>query len=369
MKLQNIGIALSGGGIRAMLFHLGLFQWLAENKYLAQVKKVSSVSGASLCVGMIYAHSNLCWPSSEEFLSATLPSIKKALTNDLEKYAIWKWLTSPQYWNKKSNVIAQALESKWGVNGRLCQLTGNVMWYVNCTTYETGKRFHFSRERMGDYVVGYVENPDIPLSEIMAASAGFPGFIGPYILNSADYNWTPSKYTKRMQSPSKKQKLHLWDGGIYDNLGLESVFKPDDGGRLSEGIEFLIVSNASASINLQSRNHGLSTKTLRRILDISLDQVSALRSRMVMEFIKRTNQGMYLKIGNSAEMITHASKCTNKLRLEITERCLPTEQAIKSMMYPTRLYRPDNSDLNMLIRHGYEVADCTYSCYINQEDD
>ena len=59
MELHNIGIALSGGGIRATIFHLGLFKWLAENGLLEEVKRVSSVSGASLCVGLIYAHNGL----------------------------------------------------------------------------------------------------------------------------------------------------------------------------------------------------------------------------------------------------------------------------------------------------------------------
>ena len=73
MELHNIGIALSGGGIRATIFHLGLFKWLAENGLLEEVKRVSSVSGASLCVGLIYAHNDLAWPSSKTFLSAVLP--------------------------------------------------------------------------------------------------------------------------------------------------------------------------------------------------------------------------------------------------------------------------------------------------------
>ena len=54
MELHNIGIALSGGGIRATIFHLGLFKWLAENGLLEEVKRVSTVSGASLCVATVY---------------------------------------------------------------------------------------------------------------------------------------------------------------------------------------------------------------------------------------------------------------------------------------------------------------------------
>lgn len=111
MELHNIGIALSGGGIRATIFHLGLFKWLAENGLLEEVKRVSSVSGASLCVGLIYTHNGLTWPSSKTFLSTVLPSIERViLANDIQTSAVLRLIRSPYYWNKKPNVIAKQLE-------------------------------------------------------------------------------------------------------------------------------------------------------------------------------------------------------------------------------------------------------------------
>ena len=196
MELHNIGIALSGGGIRATIFHLGLFKWLAENELLEEVKRVSTVSGASLCVGLIYTHNDLTWPSSKTFLSAVLPSIERViLTNDIQTSAVLQLIRSPYFWNKKPNVIARQLEHQWGIHGSLADLSGDVAWYTNCTTYETGKRFRFCKENMGDYKIGYVEHPDIPLSHVMAASAGFPILIGPYCLPTSGYKWSPSKYS------------------------------------------------------------------------------------------------------------------------------------------------------------------------------
>ena len=367
MELRNIGIALSGGGIRAMIFHLGLFKWLSENKMLKRVKKVSSVSGASLCVGMIYAHNALKWPTNDEF-PVVLSSIMNALQTDLQLSAIRKLIFSPNYWNKKVNIIAKVLENKWGVHGNLAQLTGDTSWYVNCTTYETGKRFRFCKENMGDYIVGYVEKPNIPISEVMAASAGFPALIGPYSLKTGNYRWiTSTRYPEKKWHFPANQTLHLWDGGVYDNFGLESVFKFNDGGTLENDVDFLIVSNASASIDLQSRKSAMSFKNLKRILDISMDQVAALRSRTVMDFINRTRQGMYVKIGNSAEMIAKASKCPYELKVQLIERCISAEQAIKAMNYATTLRKPAETDIQLLLRHGYEVADCTYTCYQKQK--
>lgn len=362
MELHNIGIALSGGGIRATIFHLGVLKWIAKKGALEEVKRVSSVSGGSLCIGMIYAHNNLIWPTSQEFLNTVLPSIEKVLlTSDLQLSALRKLIISPSYWNKKVNIVAQILESKWGIHGKLSQLMGNMMWYVNCTTYETGKRFRFCRKDMGDYAIGYVDNPNIPLSDVMAASAGFPILIGPYRLQTRDYHWHTYD-NKEGCSPSNKT-IHLWDGGVYDNLGLESIFKPDNGGFINDGLNCIIVSNASPSISHYDRRVGFSAHNLKRLLDISMDQVVSLRTRMVMDFIKRSNQGMYIKIGNSADKVASESKCQEVLKSHLIGKCLSCEQVDKIMKYPTTLKKPTEFDYQLLLRHGFEVTDCTYRCY------
>lgn len=367
-RLHNIGIALSGGGIRATIFHLGLFKWLAEHNCFEEVRKISSVSGASLCVGMIYAHNNLAWPTSEEFLTTVLPSIEKVLlSTDLQKSALVKLVISPQFWGKKVNVVAKTMESIWGVSGNLSQLTDDVKWYINCTTYESGKRFRFCKENMGDYSIGYVNKPDIALSEVMAASAGFPGLIGPYSLKTNLYQWMPSEYSGSDWNAPNGEILHLWDGGVYDNLGLESIFKMRDEGELSKGLDFMMVSNASPSIGFHSRKSSLSVYNLRRMLEISMDQVAALRSRAVMDFIERTGQGMYLKIGNSAEKITQQSKCSPEIEAELVKQSLSPEQAERAMNYPTTLSKPAEADFQLLLQHGYEVANCTYQSYSNPD--
>lgn len=363
MKLKNIGIALSGGGIRATIFHLGLFKWLAENGLLEEVRRVSSVSGASLCVGLIYSHNGLTWPSSKTFLSTVLPSIERVvLANDIQTSAVLRLIHSPYYWDKKPNVIAKQLERKWGIYGSLADLSGDVVWYANCTTYETGKRFRFCKENMGDYVIGYVEHPDIPLSHVMAASAGFPVLIGPYCLSTSGYKWSPSKYSDSDGFIPDKV-IHLWDGGVYDNLGLESIFSPNNTGALKDGLDYMIVSNASAPIGPYRRQVGFTYSNLKRLLDISMNQVTSLRNRMVMDFIIRTNHGMYLKIGSSAEKITLASKCPNDLRTHLLQECLSNSDSEKAMNYKTTLQKPKESDYRLLLRHGYEVANCTYLCY------
>ena len=54
---MRIGLALSGGGFRAPLFHLGVVRFLADAGLLQDVVYVSSVSGGSV----LAAHLVLNW--------------------------------------------------------------------------------------------------------------------------------------------------------------------------------------------------------------------------------------------------------------------------------------------------------------------
>jgi NTE family protein len=55
MKKRKIGLALSGGGFRASVFHIGVLTFLAEKKQLENISYISTVSGGSLLIGLIYS--------------------------------------------------------------------------------------------------------------------------------------------------------------------------------------------------------------------------------------------------------------------------------------------------------------------------
>src|SRR5262245_40233407 len=49
----GIGLCLSGGGYRAMLFHLGALGRLNDAGFLCKLDRISSVSGGSITAGML----------------------------------------------------------------------------------------------------------------------------------------------------------------------------------------------------------------------------------------------------------------------------------------------------------------------------
>ncbi|HPF07510.1 MAG TPA: patatin-like phospholipase family protein, partial [Spirochaetota bacterium] len=62
---RRIGLALSGGGVRAAAFHSGVLKYLAEKGKLEDVNHISSVSGGSLFTGLVFSINSGRWPSSK----------------------------------------------------------------------------------------------------------------------------------------------------------------------------------------------------------------------------------------------------------------------------------------------------------------
>ena len=167
--------------------------------------------------------------------------------------------------------MAGALRNRWSVGGLLSDLPDNPRWIINATCYESGKNWRFMKKRMGDYVVGYVALPQLPIALAVAASSAVPGLVGFLKLRASRFEWFAfdRKHTPRRHKP-RFPTLTLWDGGVYDNLGVEALFKP--AGAYRDGFDFLIVSDASA-------RHAAEARKLRaplRLLNIATDQVRGL---------------------------------------------------------------------------------------------
>src|SRR5688572_28616984 len=93
-----LDLALSGGRVRAMAFHAGVLQFLAEQGRLKDVRHISTVSGGSLLVGLVFHEEGLRWPSLAQYLSSVLPSIRTKLTTlNLQRVALLE-LLRPRNW-------------------------------------------------------------------------------------------------------------------------------------------------------------------------------------------------------------------------------------------------------------------------------
>ncbi len=365
---KKIGLALSGGGIRAAIFHSGVLKYLAEKEMLEQVSFISTVSGASLLMGLIYTFSNNKFPSSKEYLENIFPKIEKLLTTkDLQKKAI-RSLLSPKNWGdflNRGNIVANELKSYWGIKGNLQDIPDYPRWIINGTTRETGKCWRFSKERMGDYITGYVVNPDLPIAEAIAASAAYPPAIDHYKLQTSLYEWKHYEEGiefKNSSQPTKTIKpnldfYHITDGGVYDNLGTEAVFKKL-GEELRKEINYLIVSDAGSLLDITEINSFLTLSKLKRNFSIVMDQVIGLRLRVIFRFFEyNPNTGIIVKIGkNVKQLINEAKKIKNDFEIDKNiDGFLNYDDVKKAANYPTDLKKASANNFELIKQHGYET--------------
>ncbi|KAA1261076.1 Patatin-like phospholipase [Rubripirellula obstinata] len=352
----KIALAFSGGGVRATVFHLGVLARLARQDLLGQVKIVSSVSGGSLAAGLVFSISGNRWPGSAQYLHDVVPQIHELLTTrDLQRSYVMKSLMFPwQIAKGRAAVLGDAIRKHWRIETDLAELPISPRWIINATCYETGKNWRFGRDQMGDYQTKYINDPDFPLSHALAASAAVPGLIGPLVVKTRDYAWNEFRDDDWHSFSPQYKRLHLWDGGVYDNLGVESLFKPGVG--LQNDTDFLIVCDASRPLSGESRGTHWRPSYLRasmRLVDVATDQVRSLRARMLINhFQQNPGSGAYLRMGLK-------TKRGNNLRIAGETPALTDAEVRQAAGMETTLRRLTHNEFSILFRHGYEVADAT----------
>lgn len=343
----RLALVLSGGGIRAMMFHLGVLRYLAERNSLEHVHRLSTVSGGSLLVGLILQESNYEWPNSEKFMLDVYPTLRRKLCARSLQWGAVRQLLTPWNWRyllSRANLLGLALEKEWGVVRRLSALPASPELSINATTAENGKRFRFKRDSIGDYSIGYASPGNFPLSSALAVSAAFPGGFGPLVLKAKRFKWSRRGWnapigSERITDIGYKQ-LHLYDGGVYDNLGLEPFF---DGGRgePKQPGDIIIVSDAGAPLRPGFSGVAINPWRLKRVADIMSEQSRALRVRAFSHYLKtRPSQGAYIYIDTPGIEGSTGHRTGSNF----------------ASSYPTTLRRPTLQDFDAIAKHGMQVA-------------
>lgn len=384
---MKIGLALSGGGFRATVFHLGVLARLAEQRRLEDVTVLSTVSGGSMCGGLVYAKSDFRWPTSSHLIDEVIPQARELLTTQdfqlgLIRRIVRSLVRAPwRIFETKADDFSSFLQERWGIAARLSDLPDEPRWMINASCHETGKNWRFEPFRMGDYVFGYVEDPDLPLGDALAASAALPGLVGPLVVDTADYSWfnyaeglsgvkeqmDPDAHRARKTEPTEPvySKAHLWDGGIYDNLGLEGLHDFDTGWR--KGVDFLIVSDAGGKG--QPAEYRPGPRALIQIITGTLtDQIRALRTRAVVERMKSPDKdpGAFVRIGNSCRKVLGDAGLHSEVDT-LSPDCLGDEDVELAGTMRTTARRLSEGEFERLFRHGFEVADYTLYAYHGDE--
>ena len=278
----RIGLALSGGGFRASIFHLGVIRRLEELGIMKYVHTISAVSGGSIIAAyyVIEMEKRLRQRRAElrgnperidevrlQIFEEIADCFSQALDHNLRSRALvfgpfyhpvlfikswWPTLSRSDIMQKEydkwfyrdetlDHLPAVALpndKTSSEVDNISLGLTGPTV-VLNTTSLLTGERKGFKRESAsGIHELSCVNRNILKLSRVVGASSGVPGLFPPTTISGDK----------------------LVDGGIADNQGIDALVSPD---RLMDGDEgvatdrddfdVLLVSDASGQMELVHR--------------------------------------------------------------------------------------------------------------------
>lgn len=260
MSTPKIGLSLSGGGSRAIAFHLGCLRALHELGVMDKVKVLSTVSGGSV-VGALYSENQGSFSDFEARVRGILsrglvkPSIKKVLTTTEGLRAVYCWtllfivntftfLVSRATWGV-SFLMPPARRHEWRVTTmstpirrfasrttilrrvfdedifkgkRLSDLCPKgPLLIVNAADLRTGSAFYYSPNSSGSWRFGKLASNNVTLAQAVTASAAYPIFL-PALDESLAFD--------KKDGSRRVERVTLTDGGVYDNLGLTPLW-PD----------------------------------------------------------------------------------------------------------------------------------------------
>ena len=228
-----IGLAMSGGGSRAANFGSAVLWELDRLGILKHVQYVSTVSGGSLA-GAYYV------TFRDDPLKWNKQNLQQVMSQSFESWPLWYGL-NPLHWLQylgtsynRSHLLEEVLYRRVFEKRTFGHLRdGAPTLLINATDYSTGERFVFS-----NYSFDTMKSDlgALPISVGVTASAAFPGILPVVTLRDfseeGGQRWADNfkhgttiyfRHSVLGGNPTGDQYFHLFDGGVSDNLGLDTL--------------------------------------------------------------------------------------------------------------------------------------------------
>jgi len=243
----TIGLAFSGGGTRASALSYGVLEALRddniningkERRVLDEVDVISSVSGGSFTAAYYGLFGDRIFEDFEEkFLNV---NVQGHLKGDLFKPWVWMTIGSPYY--GRSELAADYYDEILFENKTYADIEarGGPLIQINASEFTLGMQFSFTQNQ---FDILCSDLSAFPVSRAVAASSAVPGLFsdvtinnyagscgyqmpawGKIALNDPDTTsrryYLARKYKQYLDS-EKLPYIHLFDGGLTDNLGIQ----------------------------------------------------------------------------------------------------------------------------------------------------
>lgn len=284
--MKKIGLALSGGGFRATLYHLGLLRFLRDAGILRQVTHVASVSGGSIMAAHLALHWDRYNDSTKEFDQAAaqlLDFIRLDVRNRiLRRFPLALLLRWPRRLLGLSNrqltrtgLLENQYEHLLYGDKSLFELPERPQLHILATNLSEGCLCSFNRDglwmmrqKAGRSEIDRLRVGLATVAMAVTASSAFPGFFPPLELTGRDVGARGGEFGKQTYT----------DGGVFDNLGVRMFrwLTP-----LLEGesaLDGVLVSDVGKRIEVQSTQRGGLIRAAMRSSDILMDRVWQLES-------------------------------------------------------------------------------------------
>jgi NTE family protein len=347
----GMALCLSGGGYRAMLFHLGALWRLNEVGLLKSLIRVSSVSGGSITAGML----GLMWKKLQFDSSNTATNLSELVIDPIRRLAdvtvdqgaiLWGILLPRK---TIADEVAQAYREHLFGTATLQDLPSDdegPRFVINATNVQTRVLWRFSKPFMGDYRVGLIKNPKLDLGVAVAASSAFPPFLSPVSLKLNPTDFDPSTKGDLQVKPYTSDVI-LTDGGVYDNLGLETAWK---------AYETILVSDGGGGSADEPEPKREWLEHAYRVLNLLDSQVRSLRKRQIIgSYQLGLRKGTYWGIRTNIA----------DYKLPTAMNC-PFDKSMELANTATRLKKLDGILQERIINWGYAVCDAAIRTHLDQ---
>jgi len=284
------GLALSGGGFRATLFNLGAVWRLNDAGWLKKLAIVTSVSGGSITSGVLaFKWGKLKFDGAgvaANFRDEVAAPVQHFCTLSIDVTAGIEGLVN--VFDTIPKRIAAKYRAELFGDATLQDLPDPATeprFVFYATSLQSGASVRMSRKYLGDYRVGRILNPALPLATVVGASSAFPPVMSPVVVDLDPALWQDQEGADLFSQVEYRKRLLLSDGGVYDNMGLESIW---------DRCKIVLVSDAGAPFSPEVAPDRAWPNQVARVLDIACEQTRRLRrSWLVGDFIEKRRHGAY----------------------------------------------------------------------------
>lgn len=227
--MNRIGLALSGGGFRASLYHLGVVRWLHDAGILPRITHITSVSGGSIFA----AHLVLNWgryngspgefeAAASEFLAFMRLDVRNRIARRFPlalpiRGARWV-LGLPNRQLTRTGLLEYYYERYLYGDTSLFELPERPALHLLTTNLSEGCLCSFHRDGLlvarrqpgNTFRIDRIRAGLATVPMAVTASSAFPGFFPPLELTGGDVGANEGEFGRQAYT----------DGGVFDNLGV-----------------------------------------------------------------------------------------------------------------------------------------------------